>query len=113
MKSLLILPLAMLLSIGASAATIDGKSNKSLKNRKKLEIEQLFNSASHKLNIEVPVHGGKAIALVHIDALGNAKVLESNASNEELKKYVEKQVELKNFRSFKNETIKVVIDYRK
>ena len=103
----------MLLSAGASASTIDGKNNRTQKLRNKQEIKQLFSGTKDKLNLDMPSQPGKAIALVSIDSNGNAKVLESNASSDEMRNYVETKVQSKNLKSFKNETIKVVIDYRK
>lgn len=113
MKSLIILPLAMLLSAGASASTIDGKNSKTQKIRNKLEIRELFNGAQNISHVSIPSQPGKAIALVRIDSNGQAKVLESNASSDEMRDYVEAKVQSKNLKSFKNETIKVVIEYRK
>ncbi|MEX1188305.1 MAG: hypothetical protein WED33_03540 [Bacteroidia bacterium] len=113
MKSLLILPLALILSMSASAASLDGKTKNQTYSGTLSEIKHIFKNNKSLLNNETPSKSGSAVVLIEIDSLGNAKVIESNASSDEMIQYVERKISSKDFRNVKNETIRLVIDFRK
>lgn len=111
MKSLIIIPLAMLLSLGASAA-INPDGSKS-KTRSKIEIKELFKTNINKLHRPEIEFEGKAVALVEIDSLGNAKIIDSNSSSKEMLDFIHSKITSKQFLNLRNETIKLEVEYRK
>lgn len=111
MKSLIIIPLAMLLSLGASAAVIpDGRKSKT---RSTIEIKELFKTNINKLHRTDIELEGKAVALVEIDSIGNAKIIECNGSSKEMLDFMNLKLTSKQFINLRNETIKLEVEYRK
>ena len=107
MKMAFLILASILFSISnISANGLDDK--KTMQNKHTSEIKNLFNQKIEGLN-----ERGSVVALVKIDKDGFGKVIESNASTYELEEIVKQQVESKQFKSFKNELIKLKVEFKK
>lgn len=83
----------------------DKASRKALK-AAKAEVQQRFKAGN-------PATHGQVVALVAFDSEGCAQVLEMNSVDADLMALVRQRVESKAFAHIKNETIKLVVDFRK
>ncbi len=105
MKTLLSLLLVTAFGIQiGSAATSDDKNS----TRIRKELSQLFNERQ----ADRPTLKGSVIALVQVDSVGKGAILEMDSEEVVLQEYVKKQVEARHFQNLKNETIRLVVDFR-
>ena len=109
MKTILSLLLMTVLSIQSMYATnLDDKNSKRSMKEVRKELTQLFNERSQ----DRPTHAGSVVAMVKVDAQGKGQVIEMDSDDRILQAYVKKQVETRNFQQLKNETIRLVVDFR-
>lgn len=112
MKALLVLPLALLLSTGASAAA-SGSLNASGKKDKNQFFNKIFRPGIEKHFGYGPQSAGHAVLLINVDSDGKPEILESSVSSEEMDTYIKNKLMDYDFRTMENQTIRLVIDYRK
>ncbi len=109
MKTILSLLVISFFSLSnVQAGSNDDKKTNRLKKEVRKELSQLFNQHSQ----DRPTHKGSVIALVKVDSEGKGSVLEMDSEDNQLQSYVKKQVESRNFQNLKNETIRLVVDFR-
>lgn len=109
MKTILSLLLIGLIGLSTShAESNDNKKSNRLKKEVRKELIQLFNER----NLDRPTHKGSVVALVKVDSQGKGLVMEMDSEDQQLQSYVKKQVESRNFHNLKNETIRLVVDFR-
>jgi hypothetical protein len=109
MKAVFIVIASIFLNLSnLNAKEIGEKKSKAKQNLHSKELKNLFNQKLEGFNEK-----GSVIALVKIDNEGFGKVIECNASRPELEKIVIQQVEHKQFNNFKNELIKLKVEFKK
>jgi hypothetical protein len=109
MKTILSLLFIGMIGLSTSQAeSIDNKKSSCLKKEVRKELIQLFNEH----DIDRPTHKGSVVALVKVDSQGKGLVMEIDSDDKQLQLYVKKQVESRNFNNLKNETIRLVVDFR-
>lgn len=109
MKTLLSLLLVTALGIQiGSASTSDDKKSTRIKKEIRKELSQLFNERQ----ADRPTLTGSVVALVKVDSIGKGAILEMDSEEVVLQEYVKKQIEARHFQNLKNETIRLVVDFR-
>lgn len=109
MKTLLSFLLMTVLGMQSmNASNLDDKNSKRTMKEVRKELTQLFNERSQ----DRPTHVGSVVAMVKVDANGKGEVVEMDSEDRILQEYVKKQVETRNFKQLKNETIRLVVDFR-
>ena len=108
MKVLIALLLLNFAAFGLQANNSFDKESRSKLQQRKTEIQNRFLKSKER-----PAIQGHVVALVEVNALGQGQVLESDASTEELKSYVKELIEKREFNNMCNETIRLVVDFRK
>lgn len=105
MKAIIFL-VAFVFSFAASAnVSFDDKKASRIANARK-ELHSLFDQTRPQIH-------GNVVALIRFDENGKATVLEINSDEPGLKSLVEKKVKSNAFKNFKNETIRLAVDFRK
>jgi hypothetical protein len=113
MKALLVLPLALLISLGASAAEIEKSKSFDINTGKENMFRKLFRPGIEKHFGFSPSKSGNAVLLLQIDEDGNPKILESSVSSEEMNTYIKEKIREYDFSKMPNQQIRLVLDYRK
>ncbi|MCB0819798.1 MAG: hypothetical protein KDC13_04175 [Bacteroidetes bacterium] len=112
MKALLVLPLALLLSTAASAS-VSGSFSDFGKKDKNQFLNKIFRPGIEKHFGFGPQSAGHAVLLINVDGNGKPEILESSVSSDEMETYINDKLKDYDFRTMENQTIRLVIDYRK
>ena len=108
MKALIALLFLSFTTLGLQANnSFDKESRNKLQHRKTELRNRILNSKDR------PAVQGHVVALVKVNSNGQGQVIESDATTEELKSYVKDLIEKREFRNMCNETIRLVVDFRK
>jgi hypothetical protein len=113
MKALLVLPLALLISFGASAAGFEKSSSTDVNTGKENMFRKLFRPGIEKHFGFSPSKAGNAVLLIQIDENGSPLILESSVSSEEMNTYIKEKIREYDFSKMTNQQIRLVLDYRK
>jgi len=95
-------------SVPSAGGVPDGKLADKKQRASYSEIRNLFSNRSEK-----PLATGSVAAIVEVDENGYGTVIEIDSEDEDLLQYVAKKIEKQHFKNLKNETIRLVVDFRK